>query len=101
MKIDRNEKVLCSWCGKISTLGEWNDTSFSQCKNREMRRTFIQLTEDKAFYRKSDTFYMCPKCGRWSRGSQLKIVGTTNPYLKKLGGESIINIIHNKNNDDN
>lgn len=85
--IDIHEKVRCGWCGKDSSLGEWNDLTYSKCTNREMKRAFTKLTDEKAFLHKSDTFYMCPKCNKWSRGSQLRIVDSDNPKLKKLGGE--------------
>ena len=55
-----------------------------------MKRAFTKLTNEKAFLRKSDTFYICPKCAKWSRGSQLRIVDSDNPKLKKLGGEPAI-----------
>jgi hypothetical protein len=72
---------------KTSSLGEWNDLTYSKCTNREMKRAFTQLTSEKAFLRKSDTFYLCPKCEKWSRGSQLSIVDTTDPKLLRLGRE--------------
>lgn len=88
MNISRNEKVLCGWCLKTSSLGEWDDLTYSKCVNREMKRAYTKLSDEKAFLRKSDTFYLCPVCGQWSRGCKLKIVGTTDKRLLKLGGES-------------
>jgi hypothetical protein len=93
MIISRHEKIMCGWCAGVSTLGEWNDLTFSKCTNREMKRAFTQLTESKAFLHKSDTFYICPKCNKWSRGSQLKIVDTDNKMLLKLGGEKTISTL--------
>ena len=87
MSISRNEKVLCSWCYKTSDLGEWDNLTYSKCNNREMKRAYTKLSEEKAFLRKSDTFYLCPKCGKWSRGCKLKIVDTTDKKLLRLGGE--------------
>lgn len=95
MKIDKKEKVRCGWCFKDSTLGEWNDLTFSKCVNREMKRDFTQLTDSKAFFRKTNAFYICPKCFTWSRGSQLRIVDTDNEYLKKLGGEAVMAPVKN------
>jgi hypothetical protein len=86
--INRHEHVKCDWCGKKSELGEWNDLTYSRCRNREMKRAFTQLTEERAFFKKSDTFYECPVCHKWSRGCQLRIVDTDNPKLLRLGGES-------------
>lgn len=97
MKIDRKEHVQCGWCFKESTLGEWNDFTFSKCVNREMKRDFTPLNDSKAFFRKSNTYYQCPKCEMWCRGSQLKIVNTDNEYLKKLGGESTITPVKDRN----
>lgn len=91
--ISRDEHILCSRCYEKSTLGEWNDITYARCTNREMKRAFTNLTQEKAFLKKSDTFYMCPKCHKWSRGSQLKIVDTENERLLKLGGEPIANNI--------
>lgn len=87
MSISRKEQILCSWCYKTSELGEWNDLTYSMCVNREMKRAFTQLSEERAFLRKSDTFYMCPVCKKWSRGCKLKIVNTTDKRLLRLGGE--------------
>jgi hypothetical protein len=50
-----------------------------------MKRAFTELTKEKAFLYKSDTFYKCPKCGKWLRGCQLAIVDTTDEKLLKLG----------------
>lgn len=97
MKIDRKEIVRCGWCFKDSTLGEWNDLTYSKCTNREMKRDFTHLTDSKAFLHKSNTFYICPKCSVWSRGSQLRIVDTENAFLKRLGGESVTNPVKSSN----
>ena len=88
--ISRNEHVRCGWCMKVSSLGEWNDLTYSKCTNREMKRAFTQLTSEKAFLRKSDTFYLCPHCGKWSRGSQLSIVDTEDHKLLSLGREPVM-----------
>lgn len=96
--INRTEDIKCPRCNKESKLGEWNDITYKRCTNREMRRAFTQLTEERAFLRKSDTFYLCPKCKVWSRGSQLKIVNTTNEKLLRLGGEPVIVSIDGENN---
>lgn len=97
MKIDRKEKVRCNWCFKVSTIAEWNDLTYSKCTNREMKRDFTPLSDSKAFLRNSDTFYICPCCNKWSRGSQLKIVDTDNKALLKLGGESVIDPVKHSN----
>lgn len=95
--LSRNLAVKCSWCGKDSTLGEWNDTTYARCTNREMKRAFVQLTDKRAFLRKTDSFYLCPICGKWSRGSQLRIIHTDDPMLLKLGGESVMTAVKGSN----
>lgn len=82
---------MCQHCSKVSTLGSWNDKTYSQCTEREMRKTFRPLMAESSFKRESDVYYMCPICKKWSRGSQLVIV-SDDPKLKALGGESIIDI---------
>ena len=88
--INTTEMIQCPWCINKTSLGEWDANTFKQCVTREMRRSYINLTKNRAFERRSDTFYLCPICGKWSRGCQLKIVDTDNEELKKLGGEPII-----------
>lgn len=93
--IGRNEDVKCPRCNNISKLGEWNDLTYSKCVNREMKRVFTQLTQEKAFKNNTDSYYVCPICNDWSRGNQLKIVNTTNEKLLKLGGQSIMTMNSN------
>lgn len=95
--LNKDTKVKCGWCDKISTVEEWNDYTFSQCISREMRRAFTPLFKRKAFRRDSNTFYRCPKCDTWSRGSQLFIVDFDNSELSELGGEPIIRIVKDTN----
>ncbi|MEM4385422.1 MAG: hypothetical protein QXD03_02605 [Candidatus Anstonellales archaeon] len=94
--LDKDTKILCQWCGEKSSASEWNDNTYAQCINREMRREYTPIYEEKTFKREANTFYKCPKCGIWSRGSQLKIVDTENERWLKLGGEPIISIIDKK-----
>ena len=88
--------VMCPWCGVTSKLGDWNKLTFSRCINREMKRSYTDLYKKKAFLSTTPAYYLCPNCGMWPKGSQLKIVNTDDPELKKLGGEPIIKP-HNKN----
>lgn len=88
--LKRDLDVRCMWCGKDSHLGTWNDETYAQCTNREMKRAFTQLTDKRAFLKKSDTFYKCPACGKWSRGCELQIVHTTDKFLLSLGREQSI-----------
>lgn len=87
MKLERNMMVRCQWCSKKSTLGDWNDLTYSKCVNREMKRLFKPLTEISEWGNKSQSFYMCPNCNMWSKGPQLKIVDTDDPKLLALGGK--------------
>lgn len=90
--IDKNVRIKCPWCYKDSMLYEWNDLSFTFCVNREMKRLFTKLNDKKAFRKKNPSYYICPKCKNWSKGSQLKIVGTDDKELSKLGGEPLVKI---------
>lgn len=74
MQVSRNDKIRCGWCYKESTVGEWNDLTYSQCTNREMKRLFQPLMDKRAFNRNSVSFYQCPLCGKWLRGNQLTLI---------------------------
>lgn len=82
--------IMCGWCGKHSELVDWNAITYEKCTNREMKRAYTQLSNERAFDKKSDTFYMCPKCEKWSRGCQLKIVDTDDERLKRLGNVPVV-----------
>lgn len=85
--INKQEKIQCGWCGEKATLEEWDNLTYSQCTNREMRRAYTSLTNEKAFLTKTDTYYECPNCHKWSRGNQLSFVDTEDPKLLRLGGK--------------
>lgn len=93
MKISRDLEVKCGWCSRTSTLGEWDDKSYAACKNRKMKRLYIGLTNKKAFDNNDPHYYCCPKCEKWSRGSQLSIVNTEDTELLRLGGLPVFNYI--------
>lgn len=93
--INKCVDVLCPRCGKVTKLEIWNNLTYSMCSTREMRRAYTQLYEEKAFRHESNTFYVCPQCHQWSRGSQLRITNTDNTELKKLGGRSVV--VRNEN----
>lgn len=90
--------ILCQWCGNKSTAKEWNDNTYAECKSREMRRKYTPIYKERTFKRGANTFYKCPSCGTWSRGSQLKIADMNNKDLLGLGGEPIIKVVKRKNN---
>lgn len=88
--LDGNLDIRCPRCRQNSKLRVWDTLTYSMCSTREMRRAYTQLYKEKAFKHESNTFYVCPMCRNWSRGSQLKIVNTDNPELQKLGGRSFL-----------
>lgn len=90
--IANSEIVLCPWCGNESTLEDWDKQTYSQCKNRDMRRSYIHLENEKVWMKDSTNFYMCPDCGNWVRGNKLKL---RNENLSHLGGQPIIEIVDN------
>lgn len=88
--INLTERVRCPWCYKVHTVEEWDNNTYAQCTNRQMKRAYTHLTNEKAFKRVSDTqdsFFLCPSCNKWSRGSQLAIVDTKDENLLKLGND--------------
>ena len=92
-----NEKTIieCQWCQLPSYLENWENTTYSACTSRDMRRAYMHLTEVKAFYHNSGKFYKCPNCSKWLKGSQL-IVKSTDIKLSKLGREPIVALPKNE-----
>lgn len=84
--------VMCPWCRVVSKLSVWDDVTFSECINREMKRSYMSLRDTNAWKHGSNHFYKCPSCEQWSRGSKLKIVHTEDKELEALGGESLLNV---------
>lgn len=84
--------VICPWCEELSTVQEWDSETQGECVSREMKRAYRHLSDESVWGKSSAHFYKCPKCGNWSRGNQLKLVGMTNPRLKHLGGLPILKI---------
>ena len=93
--LNSTEIVICPRCDKKSTLKEWDDNTFKECKSREMRRLYLHLNMEKAFKKSSDTFYLCPKCNNWSRGSQL-IVDSNDKRLIKLGRQPVFEFVESE-----
>lgn len=94
--LDKLTMIRCGWCGSKDTAVNWDKLTYSECKSREMRRLYTPIFKEKTFNRNADTFYKCPNCGTWSRGSQLAIVDTKDKRLLKLGREPLIKEIPNK-----
>ena len=90
--IPNDTNILCPWCECKCTLKDWNENTYKECKSREMRRKYTQLNNEKAFKRKTDTYYKCPVCGKWLRGSQLVIVDTEDARLLRLGREPVVKV---------
>lgn len=85
-------QIRCQRCDKISMLKEWDNNTYKQCVNREMKRLYMHLYNPKAFNKRTGKFYKCPKCGEWLGGHQLYVI-SDNPEESALGGESIIQFI--------
>lgn len=82
--------VVCPWCLKENTLKNWDDNTFKECKNREMKRDFMHLQMSKTWLRSSKAYFKCPDCGQWVISAKLKIANTTDARLLKLGGEPLV-----------
>ena len=90
VEISLKEKIKCQWCNKKSTLEDWENNTYKECINREMKRAYTHLYEKRAFIKSTDSYYKCPQCGKWLAGSELIIVDSNNKKLEKLGRQSII-----------
>ncbi len=90
--ISKTSLVRCPWCEKENTVEKWNDGTFAQCTNREMKRDFMPMTNEKAFKKNSVSFYVCPNCGKWTRGSQLLLIRGQNNSNNELSAEPLIKI---------
>lgn len=73
IRIGVNDVIKCIHCNKISKVSDWDLKTFNECTSREMRREYISLTDNKAFKKTSDTWYMCPCCKEYNEGYKLKI----------------------------
>lgn len=87
--IKDTETIVCPRCGKKHSLSEWENLTYAQCTSREMKRAYIKLSTERAYREKTNTFYLCPSCNKWSRGSQL-IIESDDPELAKLGRKPIL-----------
>ena len=90
--IAKTVKIKCGWCESKSTAEEWEDTTYAECTCREQRRTYTSIYLERAFNKNGDTYYKCPKCSMWSRGSQLRITDTEDSKLLRLGGDDIVSL---------
>ena len=88
--INKNAHIKCGWCDAVHEASVWISIAFESCTNREMKRAFLDIYNEKAFDRKNPHYYKCPSCNTWSKGSQLSIVDTDNPKLLKLGREPVM-----------
>lgn len=101
MKIGSNLDIRCPWCRKVNKLGIWDLVTFKKCVTAQMKRDYQHMSDPKAYGKDTKSYYMCPKCNKWSKGSQLKFVNTDNPFLLGLGGESIFSYDSDTANNDN
>ena len=87
--LDTNLIIRCPWCGSTRTLKDWDDTTFSKCSTREMKRSFRSLTKEGTWLKNSNKYFVCRECQKWVKASQL-IIESNDAKLKKLGRESVI-----------
>ena len=95
-RLSETDKIKCQWCNETANLDNWEQSTYRECKSREMKRKYTSLYDVRAFKHTSKTFYKCPCCGKWLRGSQLTITDAKNSEHLKLGGESIIKTNYNR-----
>lgn len=95
--ISKDADIECGWCNKSNKAEVWNSISKAECTSREMKRAYKDIFNEDVFNKnKKVAWYKCPKCGLWSKGTQLKIVNTNNSRYRALGGEPVIRTINNK-----
>lgn len=92
-KLSAEARVKCQWCLSDNAPKEWDSVTFSECKTREMKRSYKSIINIGSWY---DTFYKCPNCGMWSKGSQLLVLDGNGNIKRGLGGEPIFKV-SNKN----
>lgn len=88
--ISKDAHIKCGWCDAVHEANIWNDLTLSNCTNREMKRAFLEIYNEKAFDRKNPHYYKCPSCGTWLKGSQLSIIDTDNIEWLRLGRENVL-----------
>ena len=64
MELNRDARIACPWCQETSTVGETDDESFAQCRNREMRREYTHMMNSKSMRADTQVYFKCPKCGK-------------------------------------
>lgn len=89
VRLDKSTIILCPWCNQRSSLDNWNNTTYKQCDTEEMKRDFLPLYYRRTFNEEEKTFYMCPKCERWIKAIQLKLL-STNDKVSELGNKPLI-----------
>ena len=90
--INKQAKIRCQWCQFEFTAEKWNDTTFKECKSREMRRAFKSIFDTKRFAKDSQNFYKCPHCDMWSRGNQLILLDDNGEVIKGIGGSPVMKL---------
>ena len=90
MALSKELEIVCGWCYSKSKLSEWDNKTFEQCTNREMKRAYVSLTNEKVFKKGSEKYYICPKCGKWLLGENLTIADSKEH--EDLGGELVVKV---------
>ena len=88
--IQQDEQITCGWCGKSSTSKEWTDATWNACFNRQQKRAFKPLDDEKLFKQTQKVYYLCPKCKVWGRADQEIYIDQNG---KKHGGKPVIKVV--------
>ncbi|MBR1453948.1 MAG: hypothetical protein IJ593_04820 [Lachnospiraceae bacterium] len=89
--IPGNLYVKCPWCMRRISIEEVSEYTFSKCKNREMKRDFLKLTDVRAWSKTKKYYFICPECNQWASGSQYEVCSADAKY-RNLGKEPVITI---------
>ena len=90
--IGKDEKVKCQWCEGEFSAESWNDSTYSECKSREMKRAFRPIFNRQVWGKTSQHFYKCPRCGMWSKGNQLVLLDKNGKVVRGIGGQPVMKI---------
>jgi hypothetical protein len=92
MKIYSDDVFKCQYCGAPNKAITWDTETFRSCRSRIEKREFQHLNNSIAIEKDNDTYYKCPRCKKWSKGSQLVVVKARIEEVKHIKRDSIIEI---------
>lgn len=84
--------IECPLCGESNGIVTWNDTSYVECKNREMRKLYTPLTSFKAFSSNKRSYYKCPNCGEWVSGEGLHVYDCEMNKIEGVGWKQVCRV---------